>query len=189
MASLNLIRTLEVQQQLQQMASDAKARQEGLDQQLEQANKKDMEALRDHLDVLVGGQEQLREQLAVATQEQLQAWDQVNSSLGQLEGHVGGLRGEVRELADIVRAIEEHIKQQPTKPVSSSTASSNGQLVRSRYILGRERVQWDSRPLAHGGTATVYSGTWDGTAVAVKLLHLSGFRGDEQSLVRTRDSS
>jgi hypothetical protein len=187
-ASLNLIKTLEVQQQLQQLVLAASASQVGLAQELEQAHQQDLKQLQGHLEQLLGGQAELQQQLAAATQEQRQEWATVAGHLGQLAGDVRLIRGdvgvvmdEVRELADAVRAWAEG-----RTPLQ---ASGSGQLVRSRLMLDREQVQWDMHvPLAQGGFANVYNGYFAGEAVAVKLLRLSAF-AEEQQREQVRDTA
>jgi hypothetical protein len=116
----------------------------------------------------------------------------VEGQLGQLAGDVGVIRddvGVVREDVEIIRgdveelaaAVRAWMDGRGNEQANSSSSSSSGALVRSRLMLDRERVQWDMNiPLAQGGFANVYHGTYAGTPVAVKLLRLSAFVGEEQ---------
>jgi hypothetical protein len=181
LSGVTLNQTLEVQQQLKQLAREAKD-----SKGFEQASQQDLQELQGHLAQLLGGQNELSKQLAAATAAQRQEWASVAGQLGQLAGDVGVIRedvgvirDDVRDLADAVRAwMEGRGNEQAT---SSSSSSSSGTLVRSRLLLDRERVQWDANtPLAQGGFANVYHGTYEGARVAVKLLRLSAFAGGGQ---------
>lgn len=195
LAGLNLIHTLQMQQQVQLLVLEARASDVGLDQKLEQANQQDMQQLQGHLEQLLGGQQELQQQLAAATQEQRQEWASVAGHLGQLAGDVGVIKDEVccmqgvmKELAAAVRAVEEGIKQQGASTSADARASSSGggggTLVRSQLMLDRERVQWDANDiLDRGGFASVYRGTFDGHDVAIKLLDMAAFAGALQDKV------
>jgi hypothetical protein len=174
LSGLNLLHTLDVKQQLQQLLSEARASQVRLDQQLQLDHEKDLEQLQGQLAQLLGGQAKLSEQLDAATLEQRQEWASVEGHLCQVVKEVGVVRDEVRELAVALRAWMDG------RGNEQASSSSSG-LVRSRLMLGRERVQWDANaPVAQGGFANVYYGTFDGHPVAVKLLRLSAFAGEEQ---------
>ena len=178
LSGITLQQTLEMQQQLQQLVREAKDS-KGLEAKLEQANMQDLQQLQGHLEQLLGGQVELQQQLEHATEQQRQEWATVGGQLGQLAGDVGLIRDEVRELADAVRAWMDGRGNDQAS--SSSSGSGRGALVRSRLMLDREHVQWDaSEPLAQGGFANVYHGTYAGHPVAVKLLRLSAFVGEEQ---------
>jgi hypothetical protein len=171
-ATLNLIHTLAVQQQLQQLISEAKDS-KGLEEKLEQANRQDLKELQGHLEQLLGGQAELQKQLAAATQEQRQAWDKVS-------GDIGGLAVQVKELTDAVRAwMEERGGQQSSS--SSSSSSSSRSPVSTKWWLSRERVKWDANALLdQGGFANVYVGKLDGGDVVIKLLRMAAFPSEEQ---------
>lgn len=198
MSALNLIHSLEMQQHLK----DAYACDARLIQQLEQAHQRDVQALQGHLEDLVGGQAELQRQLNAATEEQRQAWFDVADLLsrlagdvgvikegvgvmrldvGVIRGDVGVIRDDVMELAAAVRAWMEGCTQ--------AQAGSSRQLVHSRLMLDRKRVQWDEGTLLDsGGFANVYAGTFSKRAVAVKLLRLSAFT-DEQQREQVRTAS
>ena len=169
--------TLQMQQQLHKVVRDAKDM-KGLVEKLEQANKQDLQQLQGHLEQLLGGQVELQQQLDAATEEQRQEWATVAGHLGQLARDVlirDGVSDEVRELADAVRALMDG------RGSEQATSNSSGELKRSRLMLDREHVQWDANePLAQGGFANIYHGTYAGNPVAIKLLQLSAFGGEEQ---------
>lgn len=172
LSALNLIHTLEMQQQLQRLASEASASDATLAQELDVANQQDIQELQGHLEQLLGGQAELQQQLAAATEQQRQEWFAVTGHMVQLAGDFGVIRDEVRELANAVRAwMDERIKPQD---------NCSAPLVRSSLLLDRERVQWETGELDSGGFASVYPGTFDGHDVAVKLLRLCAFAGPQQ---------
>lgn len=175
MSGLNLLHTLEVKHQLQLLLSEAHVSQVRLDQQLHLAHEQDLQQLRGQLEQLLGGQAELSQQLAAATEQQRQEWVTVAGNLQQLVVEMGVIRNEVKELADAVRAWMDGCGN------GQASSSSSSGLVRSRLMLGREQVQWDANaPVAQGGFANVYYGTFDGHPVAVKLLRLSAFDAEEQ---------
>jgi hypothetical protein len=197
LSALNMIHTLEMQQHLR----EARAFDASLHQQLQQAHQRDLQALQAQLEDLIGGQDELKLQLAAATKEQREEWDAVVASLGQLSGDVGVIRegvGVVREDVGVIRVDVEVIMGDVMELKAAvhawmegrmqAQASSSGQLVRSRLILDRERVQWhDGDVLDSGAFADVYAGTFNDHDVAVKLLRWSASEQQREQVGTARD--
>jgi hypothetical protein len=167
-SALNLLHTLEIQQQLQAVLSEARVSDTSLAQQLDQAHEQDKQQLQGQLEQLLGGQAELQRQLAAATKAQREEWFAVAGSLGQLAGDVGVIKGDLGLVRDEVMELRALIE-------------GRGQKVRSHLVLDRELVQWgDGDVLDSGGFADVYAGTYNDHDVAVKLLRLKAFAVEQQ---------
>jgi hypothetical protein len=104
---LNLIYTVEMQQQLRRVLSEGHVSNTSLAQRLDQAHQQDMQQLQlqGQLEQLFGGQAEMNRQMAAATQEQRQQWAAVAGHLGQLAGDVGVIKEDLGVIKDDLRAL------------------------------------------------------------------------------------
>ena len=105
-SSLNLAQTMAARQDLQQYAAQVAAR--GMP--LEEAHQQDVLDLKGHLEVLVGGQEALSEQLSAASQELKAEWaaaanllDQMALDVVDIKQRMEGVQQDVQQLLAYMR--------------------------------------------------------------------------------------
>eukprot|EP00775_Hariotina_reticulata_P013138 gene13138-13268_t len=193
--SLNLLQTVAIQQQLQQVLTSSIP--------LEEAQKQDLAALRGHLEVLVGGSTALQEQLEEATEDLKQQWAELELLLSQLSADVGDIKQELaamhqdmqQHMSDIKHDVDQlvvYMRELRMVPAAAATAANSRseqgsttvrRLLHSRLLLDRSQVQWEERPgslLDSGGFASVYRGSYDGRRVAIKKLDITACADKEE---------
>lgn len=179
-SALDLQQTVGMRQDLQQQAEQAAA----IATRLQQAHERDVAELKGCLEVLVGGQEALQEQLAAASQELKAEWAKAADQLFQVAETVGQVAETVDEIKGQVQEVLAYVKEIYSNPHAAACGSSSSTHI-AGLLLDRENVlfQETDQPLNRGGFASVYAATYGGQPVVVKQLDMTAFVGASEQEV------